>query len=223
MLQSKQGSTAMSSIYRKIYEKHYGFIPKDEEGRTYEIHHIDGNRKNNNIENLIAVSIREHYQIHLDQGDYSSCIKIASRMKMSPENISDLAKKSNKKRIEEKTHNWLGENGSQASKERQIKKVIDGTHQWLGKNNPVYALLENGTHPFMGKHGSERAKKIQRKRVNNGTHHLLGGEIQKISARKRIEENTHHILQKHICPHCGKEGKSPVMFRYHFNRCKKIL
>jgi hypothetical protein len=223
MLQSKKGSTAMPSIYRKIYEKHHGPIPIDEEGRTYEIHHIDGNRKNNDIKNLIAVSIREHYQIHLDQGDYSSCIKIATRMKMSPETISNLAKQNNKKRVEEKTHNWLGEKGSRASKERQIKKVIDGTHQWLGKKNPVYILLENGTHPFMGKSGSEKTKILQRERVNNGTHHFLGGEIQKKSTRKRLKEGTHHILHKHICPHCGKEGKSPVMFRYHFDKCKKIL
>jgi hypothetical protein len=31
--------------YRKIYENHNGIIPKDSDGRTYEIHHIDGNHK----------------------------------------------------------------------------------------------------------------------------------------------------------------------------------
>jgi hypothetical protein len=25
----------------------------------------------------------------------------------------------------------------------------------------------------------------------------------------------------HICPHCGKEGKSNGMFRWHFDKCKK--
>jgi hypothetical protein len=35
------------NIYRKIYEQNYGHIPKDSAGRTYEIHHIDGNHKNN--------------------------------------------------------------------------------------------------------------------------------------------------------------------------------
>lgn len=32
--------------YRRIYEQHYGPIPKDEQGRSYEIHHIDGNHNN---------------------------------------------------------------------------------------------------------------------------------------------------------------------------------
>jgi len=51
--------------YRKIWENIYGPIPKG-----YEIHHIDGNRMNNDIENLRCVSIEEHYEIHYKQGDY---------------------------------------------------------------------------------------------------------------------------------------------------------
>ena len=50
--------------YRKIYEDHYGQIPLDEEGRSYDIHHIDGNHNNNDISNLKAVTIQEHYDIH---------------------------------------------------------------------------------------------------------------------------------------------------------------
>ena len=43
------------SNYRKIYKNYYGVIPCDDSGRTYDIHHINGNRSNNNIDNLIAV------------------------------------------------------------------------------------------------------------------------------------------------------------------------
>jgi len=60
--------------YRKIWSKIYGEIPKDELGRSYEIHHIDGNRNNNSIENLTCVSIKEHYEIHkkqyIENGNY---------------------------------------------------------------------------------------------------------------------------------------------------------
>jgi DNA-binding NarL/FixJ family response regulator len=52
--------------YRKLWETHYGPIPKDNMGRTFDIHHIDGNRKNNKIENLICVSLEDHYKIHLE-------------------------------------------------------------------------------------------------------------------------------------------------------------
>lgn len=53
--------------YRKIWENTYGPIPKDPKGRTFDIHHIDGNRNNNNIENLVCLSIEDHYKIHLRQ------------------------------------------------------------------------------------------------------------------------------------------------------------
>jgi hypothetical protein len=53
--------------YRKLWEDTYGPIPKDSNGRTYDIHHIDGNRKNNSIENLICLSVEDHYKIHLKQ------------------------------------------------------------------------------------------------------------------------------------------------------------
>lgn len=53
--------------YRKLWEQTHGPIPKDEFGRTYDIHHIDGNRKNNSIDNLICLSLEDHYKIHLKQ------------------------------------------------------------------------------------------------------------------------------------------------------------
>ena len=57
--------------YRKIYEDHYGKIPKDVNGVSYDIHHIDGDYTNNDINNLIAISIKEHYEIHFQQGDWA--------------------------------------------------------------------------------------------------------------------------------------------------------
>jgi hypothetical protein len=76
--------------YRKIYEAHNGSIPKDHTGRRYHIHHIDGDRNNNQIRNLVALSIQDHYQIHLTQGDWAACIKLAGQMSWSHEEISKL-------------------------------------------------------------------------------------------------------------------------------------
>ena len=58
--------------YRQIWKNHYGPIPKDENGISYQIHHIDGNRSNNDINNLMCVSIKEHYEIHLRQRDFAA-------------------------------------------------------------------------------------------------------------------------------------------------------
>lgn len=84
-----------TQYHRLIYENHVGPIPKDQEGRSYEIHHLDGNHNNNSIENLKLVSIQEHYDIHYSQGDLKACLIMSQRMKISPEEKSRLAKISN--------------------------------------------------------------------------------------------------------------------------------
>jgi len=193
------------TIYRRIYEATFGPIPKDSEGRTYEIHHIDGNHKNNDITNLKAVSIQEHYDIHYAQGDYGACYAMAIRMKTSSEELSRLAHK----RVENGTHNFLGG-------ELVRKRVADGTHHFLSgeiQRKQSIERVENGTHPFLGGN-------IQRttalKQMENGTHNFNNGEL----SRKRIKDGTHHFLINYICPHCGKEGKGPSMKQWHFDKCK---
>jgi hypothetical protein len=78
--------------YRKIWENNFGPIPKDNDGRPYEIHHIDGNRTNNSIENLECLSIQEHYEKHYKNGDYGACVLIARRMNLPPEYLSEIQK-----------------------------------------------------------------------------------------------------------------------------------
>lgn len=78
--------------YRKIWESVYGAIPKDEEGFSFEIHHIDGNHSNNNIENLKLVSIKEHLKIHLEQEDWFAAALIAKRIGLGPDYSSSLQK-----------------------------------------------------------------------------------------------------------------------------------
>jgi hypothetical protein len=80
----------MKVNYRKIWEENFGDIPKDADGRSYEIHHKDGNRENNSIDNLLCLSIQEHYDIHYEQGDYGACVMIAKRMLLTPEEISKI-------------------------------------------------------------------------------------------------------------------------------------
>lgn len=80
----------MKIDYRKIWQNHYGAIPKDSDGKPYEIHHKDGNRENNAIDNLICVSIKEHYDIHYKQGDYGACVLIAKRMNLPANYLSEI-------------------------------------------------------------------------------------------------------------------------------------
>lgn len=73
--------------YRKIWEKINGPIPVDELGRSYEIHHIDGNRSNNSIENLMCISIQDHYDIHKNKGEDAAAWLIGQKMKLTNEEI----------------------------------------------------------------------------------------------------------------------------------------
>lgn len=73
--------------HRKIYEEYHGI--KIPEGM--EIHHIDGNHFNNDINNLKLVTWQEHYDIHYSQGDWAACLLISGRHSIPPEERSRLA------------------------------------------------------------------------------------------------------------------------------------
>lgn len=108
--------------HRQIYQRHKGPIPKDTEGRSYEIHHADGNPLNNDITNLFAVSINDHFDIHYSQSDWIACFRIAKRMQISAIEKSELARKS------------------------ALVMVKNGTHNFLGDRNPTCARAAAGTH-----------------------------------------------------------------------------
>ena len=56
------GKLHKNNDYRKVYESHYGKIPKG-----HHIHHIDGNPLNNEISNLKCVTSEEHVKLHQDE------------------------------------------------------------------------------------------------------------------------------------------------------------
>jgi hypothetical protein len=70
-----------TKIHRLTYEQYYNccLLP------YIEIHHVDGNSKNNIIENLKPVTALEHYEIHLAQGDKAAAALIGIRANISIE------------------------------------------------------------------------------------------------------------------------------------------
>lgn len=165
-------------IHRIIYEHCYGPIPVDEAGRTYEIHHIDGDHANNHPANLQALSIQEHYDIHLKQRDYGAAQNIALRMNISHEEKSKKAS------------------------ELQLTRSANGTRVWQDH---------------------EKQSAEQKRRVELGIHNFLGAnEYQRKLQKSRLDNGTHHNLIVHVCPHprCGKIGRGPVMYHWHFDNCR---
>lgn len=159
--------------YRKIYQNHFGPIPVEEDGRTFEIHHIDGNHLNNDPSNLTAVTLQEHYNIHYNQGDTAACLLMAGqRMDLSVNELSKLSSKTQRKRVENGTHHFL--DGS-IQKKAAHRRIEEGTFHLLKR--------PDGT-------------SLASDRVAAGTHHLLDGSIQKAITQKRLLENTHNFQKR---------------------------
>jgi hypothetical protein len=137
-----------TSQYRKIYNNHNGPIPIDHKGRTFDIHHLDGNRENNLPENLIAVSIEEHYNIHKLQGDWGACFKLAQKLSLSPKELSEIARLSAFRRVEKGEHPFLGKTINES-------RIKNGTHNLLGL---TYKKLKDGTHNFLGDSNPSKIK-----------------------------------------------------------------
>lgn len=207
--------------YRKIYEKHYGPIPKDDTGRSYDIHHIDGDHNNCSPENLKAVTVQEHYDIHYSQGDWRACNLIALRLGLDSETISELSRKAQQKLVELGNHHFLTPD---FSKNIQLNRVKNGTHHFLHgdiQRKNCNERVKNGTHPWLNKEAASKNNKI---RVENGTHHLLGRN----HYDKMIANGTHSFQTggnpndiEVSCIFCHKTVAKPSFIRWHGDKCKK--
>lgn len=177
-------------MYRKIFTEANGPIPKDSNGRTYEIHHIDGNHANHELSNLKCVSIQEHYDIHYSQGDWGACQAIMRRMGKTPKEISKECSELVNRRIAEGKMPWLS---SEYAKKREIDKVKNGTHNWQGPKAGKKVSERNlkrvaeGLNPFAGDAGSKLSKKVQQDRIIAGTHNFVGEAGSKHSTALNIK------------------------------------
>lgn len=196
--------------YRKIFEHHYGPIPKDELGRSFHIHHKDGNHQNNNPDNLQALSIQQHYNIHAEQNDWAACLRLAPLLGMSSSDLSDLASKANKLRLAKGSHIFQQELFQKQlpvwSRARALKRV------------------SNGTNPFLNR---EKAKEWAAQRVESGIYSTDEFK-QKCSNnnKRRVQEGTNPFSKnlsnkyQRQCPHCNTVGSLGNMTRWHFDNCK---
>jgi len=155
--------------HRRIYESQYGKIPLDVDGRTFDIHHINGDHSDNRLENLIAISLQEHYDIHYAQSDYAACQTIVMRMKNDPTHQSTLAKL----RYANGTHPV-----QMMSKEKHLEISS------LGGKASMKKLLETG------KHISQTRNEEEKHRIS-----MLGGEASKATQHKLLDAGNHIFQQ----------------------------
>ena len=228
--------------YRKIYEQHNGSIPKDDTGRTYEVHHIDGNHSNNNPINLKAVTIEEHYDIHKANGDWLACLLISNRMSVSPEKKSELARLAALKRLADGTHHYRDPEFIVRNIERQKKLFEEGNHPFqreeikdLTKNIAIEVQnkkIQSGVHPFLQPDIKEKAKLASTDAQNNllaeGKHIFQNEFLRNQWTEEQINNGTHVTqnseLQKSKALKRIENGTHPwIQKDYQANLNKKLL
>jgi hypothetical protein len=210
--------------YRKIYTEVHGPLPYDDNGRIYEIHHIDGDHSNNSIDNLRAVTIDEHYVIHYSQKDWGACHAMAIRMGKTPKEISELARKSayrrvetgshpflggkiQRKRIAEGTHNFQTIEHKQKVKKSNAKRIAEGTHNWLGgkqQRELANKRLKEGTHNFQTTEHKQRSRENAKKMASEGKLYFQSEEHKRVM-RERVKNGNHNLVGNVTCR--TKDGK----------------
>lgn len=178
------------SIHRKIWTSHHGSIPK---GRH--IHHIDGNKHNNNIDNLICVSPEMHYAIHLEQWEKYG----------NPRDgwaVNRLAKEINMPRVSGWKHTgearakmsksntgrdpWnKGKKGLQSHSDASLKKIrsYKRTEDQLAKMRNVYTTPLG---VFAGLEAAAKANNISTSGVSCKCRHNLPGWSREV---KRVKQS----------------------------------
>lgn len=217
-------------VYRKIYEEHYGPIPTDQYGNTYHIHHINGDCTDNQIENLIALSVENHYKLHLEQGDYGAAAILANELGI---NSSELRRQAVAKQLAEGRHSSQRAESIAKHKETKRKRFESGDNPYA---TPKFkqqqserrtalnlALAAQNMHPSQSADFKKNMSKRIKAAAEAGSLYSQSPEG-KQDLKKRTSEmvanGTHASQRVYNCPYCGKIGKGNPMLRYHMDACK---
>jgi len=199
--------------YRRVWKKHYGVIPKDDKGRSYDVHHLDGDRGNNSIENLECVSIQEHYNIHYKQGDWAAAHLIAERLgkKFTGWKHSPQARKKFKEAREGKHHS------------EETKKKIGDANRGKPKSQDH---VEKNRKGHLGLKQTKQTVDKRKETIKNRGGYRHSEEIKLKMRKPKSQEHLQKMKMPRklvVCPHCGKVGGSCAMKRWHFGNCRNIV
>jgi hypothetical protein len=216
------------SNYRKIWETAYGEIPYDSAGRRMEIHHIDGDRTNNNLDNLQLLTIAEHYDIHFQKSDWAACQSISNRMSITPAEKSKRCSELANKRVTEGSHHFLDpefqkKNGQRISKDRAgINHPLYGTKaskETIHKrSNSHKKLVDQGIHHLQSEEHRERMRNKSLEELKNGTHIFMTSEF-----RKKHKDNLEKQLNNKTHPFNRQNRTDPNKILMHCIVCQKTI
>ena len=211
--------------YRRIWVSYHGKIPKDSEGRSFDIHHLDGDCSNNTINNLVAVSALEHYRIHRDKGEYGAAAMIARRMKVIPEDLSETVKLQMKELVESGKHNFSvkgfvsvrDKDGNNLRVSKDDPRYLSG--ELVGVNTGYVVVNDSlGNCIRVAKDDprilSEELVPANKNRKHKIVHTNRGHNKDKSWTQKNKES------QDKTCKYCDFVGRGSHVSRYHNEKCK---
>jgi hypothetical protein len=149
----------MSKNYVRIWEKYNGKkLPEN-----MEIHHIDGNHQNNDPNNLVALTIEEHLEIHKKQQDHGAVQAILMRMQRTPE-YDDLirvsASKKQKELLLKGTHNF-----QKMSRKKRVEVSRNVGLKTLNEKIGIHAInadpILSKQNAIRGRSGLSREKELE--------------------------------------------------------------
>lgn len=186
------------------------------------VHHIDGNHSNNNPKNLIAITAKEHYNTHLQQGDYAACILLAAAADVEPAELAEIQHKHGISCRDRK----IGFHSDSFDRKTHLDNIWKnnrpGRKPVTNGNDTIKLKTDEDVDSFLSKNPTWRrgipdsmkaGLKLSRKRITS--------EESKAISQERLSKGTHNFLIESVCPVCGKKGKGPMMKRWHFENCKE--
>lgn len=207
--------------YRDIWKKHFGEIPKDEYGISFEIHHIDGDRTNNNLRNLECLSIEQHYLKHLEQGDLNEANAVLARMKKlrRGEQLNQKALVGTR---------WYWKDNMQKQFDPADPRILEeGWH--IGMHPETVAKIQKTSHQAPRKQTDNPARKASK--ISNslkiaykdGTRKKNGRKVAQLNEQReeikiwesiRAASRETGVAESTICTHCRKtKGKQNWIYK----------
>lgn len=151
--------------YRQKYELFFGKTPKG-----CHVHHIDGNKNNNHILNLIRLTDEDHWLVHFYQGDPVAINRKFVSGASEAGKKGGLAKKPNKRK-------------GQKRFDYEIEAINYGIQNkrrtYFGENNPFFGK----------KHSQKTLEKFKSKTFSDETKTLMS-----LAAKKRLKDPTKHPM-----------------------------
>lgn len=209
--------------YRAMWVRENGPIPIDDLGRPYDIHHIDGNKDNNCIANLQAVSIQDHYTIHYSQGDYGSCWAISLRLDMPVNEREELLKKAAAKRVGARRPDIIGDKNPMRNPEvvKKIRHLLTGKKRSdKQKENCKTAALKQRENKIECEYCSKLSSSSNyiRWHGKNCSHNPQGSAVN----RKTNFNSNNPSLTKIMCEFCGIMAGKGNYAKWHGKNCRSI-